>query len=157
EAPAQSTAFGKLRNWILHLVCLHWHLYLRELRAGTRTNFARTDGAWSRLLRVPAIDCDDTFRGRGGPAIWHAADVLDRARPCRPGVAAVAAAELFPGRHRPHVGWCRDIFRTGSRHRLCRSRGEHRSWIRERHLSRLLLSRRTRRHGRARPDFRPIG
>jgi hypothetical protein len=107
------------------------------------------------LVFLPSI-LTTPLAGRGA-APGHAADLLGRAGGgrCRP--AAPVAAEPPGGAGGPGAGGRGHLLRTGGGDRLHRPGRDHRPRLRQRHLSRLLLLRRHRRHGRARPTLRPAG
>ena len=130
----------------LHPVRLHRHLHLREFRPGRRPHRGQPDAAGLRLSRLPALDPDDAAGRPGGAAPGHAADLLGRPGGRRRRPAAAAAAQPHGGAGRPGAGRRRHLLRPGGGDRLHRPRRDHRPRLGQRHLSRLLLLRRHRRH-----------
>ena len=71
------------------------------------------------------------------------------------GLPLLLTAEPAGGAHRHGAGRRRHVLRAGDRNRLCRPRRHIRPRLGERHLSRLLFLRRSRRQRRAGPGLRP--
>ena len=108
------------------------------------------------LSRVSAVRCDHALCRARGAALRHATDLLERARPGGLGSAAVAVAESPCRDHGPDADRHRHILRAGSRNRLRRQGRDSGSRFRERHLSRMLFSRRSRRQRGARTIVRSL-
>jgi hypothetical protein len=62
RAPAQRPAARGIRDRLLHSVRLHWHIHIRELRAGSRATVRSHDAGGVGLFRVPPLRRNDPSR-----------------------------------------------------------------------------------------------
>ena len=74
RVPAQRAATRSLRHRLLDSVRVHRHVHLRQLRSGARADRLEPHAARIRLLRVSAVDSDDSVGGARSRALRHTAD-----------------------------------------------------------------------------------
>ena len=156
-ASSQCAAARGIRHRLLHPVRVHRHVHLRELRAGSRAALAWPHGAGFCLFRILAVGRHHAVRRAApcsasarGPRSGHRSALAGFGLPLLlvPELPAVIFGLMLDRR--------RHVLRSGRRDRLRRPRGDRRSRLGQRHLSRLLFLRRACRQRRPWTAVRPL-
>src|SRR6516165_6582673 len=117
--PAKSATACEFWDWLLYLVRLHRHIYVREFCPRRLAVHGRRHGTWICLFRLLALNHNDAAGRPNGRLVWNASDLLGSTGACGARSAACSVAQFGSrtGRTCPHRHW--DVLRTGNRNRLC--------------------------------------
>src|SRR6516165_4232488 len=152
--PAKSATACEFWDWLLYLVRLHRHIYVREFCPRRLAVHGRRHGTWICLFRLLALNHNDAAGRPNGRLVWNASALLGCTGACHARSAACSVAQFGsrPGWTRPHRR--RDVLRTGNRNRLCRTCRDLEPRRRQWSLSGVVFLRRPGRQRSARSAFR---
>jgi hypothetical protein len=130
RALAQSATARRFRHRILHPVCVHRHVHLRQLRPGATAAVDRPNAARICLFRVPAFGRHDAASRPRRSSLGYSTDSLEFFGIGWSWIATTLAAHSSRRLARHGVGRRWHVFRPGHCDRLRQPRRHRRSWIR---------------------------